>query len=272
MADWKINEEGIFISNNQNKISYPEEGNDDCFESEDVSPWFNQRNDLILALLKKHQFKGDFLDIGGGNGFQAKAIMESGLVGKVILCEPGLRGCINAKKRGVNFIYNGIYEDFPFNNYSIKGCGLFDVIEHISDDIGFLNSLYHKIQSGTKIFINVPAMHILWTDVDKHSGHFRRYSTSDINRIARNTQFKVIDSGYYFSFYFLPMFLLRVIPFKLGIKKSKEKLFDSEKNNHQSNNGILSSLINRMHHIYLKGVYKNKYAKFGTSIFIVLEK
>ena len=109
MKEWKKNSLGIFEQNFSQKISYPEHGNDNCFAVEQSSPWFIQRNELILTYLNEYAKSGDFLDIGGGNGFQAKAIVDSNYNGKVILIEPGGNGCRNAKKRGLDFVYQGFF-------------------------------------------------------------------------------------------------------------------------------------------------------------------
>lgn len=272
MKNWIKDPLRIFQNSTSENISYPSEGNKTCFSIEDNSQWFDQRNELILAFINKHGVEGDFLDIGGGNGYQAKAIIESGFKGKVILCEPGYQGCVNARNRGVEWVFNGMFQDIQFDEFDIKGCGLFDVIEHIEDDLKFLNQLYDKLEPGSKVFINVPAMKILWSETDEFAGHFRRYDLHDINRIESNTSFKVIDYGYYFSFYFLPLWLLRVIPYKLGLRNGNEAVLISEIRNLQSKKGFLDNLMKFLHKKALNKVKTNNYSTFGTSLFIVLKK
>jgi SAM-dependent methyltransferase len=268
--NWIKDQNGIFVQDHQEVISYPESGNDDCFELEDESLWFKQRNELILTLIKKHVINGNFLDIGGGNGFQAKALLDAKYVGSIIICEPGYKGCLNAKKRGIQNVFNGLFQDFPFQEQKIKAVGLFDVIEHIEDDIKFLNELYDKLDENSYVLINVPAMKILWSDVDILAGHFRRYNLKDIQRISSLTKFKVIDNSYFFSQYFLPLFLLRVLPFKLGLISNKSTS-ENEKKNHKRTN-LFSGFLNYLHNKNLNNVMNSRRIKFGTSIFMVLKK
>jgi SAM-dependent methyltransferase len=272
LQDWVINKYGIFEHNSGQEISYPEIGNDLCFAVEQNSPWFNQRNELILSYLKKYAKKGDFLDIGGGNGFQAKALINANYCGKVVLCEPGTKGCMNAKKRGVDLVYKGIFQDFPFENYNIANCGLFDVIEHIEDDTKFLNELYEKLNPGSKVFINVPAMKSLWSETDEVVGHYRRYNENDIERIKLSTPFKLLGYTYFFKHYIIPLFLARVIPYKLGVRIGAKKLLLKEQQNLKNKNGLLDKFFNKIHTQSLNKINHGIRINKGTSLFFVLEK
>lgn len=272
MPIWTKNKDGIFTSSKANPLSYPSDGNNDCFAVESVSPWFLQRNELINHFIDKYPQEGDFLDIGAGNGFQSKSIIENGYKNKVIVCEPGFNGCLNSKKNGIKYVYNGLFQDFPFNKFNISACGLFDVIEHVEDDVTFLNLLYKKVKKGTLIFINVPALKHLWSETDNYAGHYRRYNLKDLKRIENNTNFKVIDYTYFFNHFYLPLFILRVLPFKIGIKKSNDKIKKDEINNLKRKDSVINSIINYMHELSMLKLKKNKKISFGTSLFFLLKK
>ena len=68
------------------------------------------------------------------------------------------------------------FEDFDFNLYNINGIGLFDVLEHIENDKEFLSKLLNKLKKGARIYITVPAHNFLWSEIDRHGGHFRRHN------------------------------------------------------------------------------------------------
>ena len=273
MISWTLDKNNIFQSGNDiSKISYPEEGNSMSVDLEENGVWFKQRNDLISSLIKINSFNGDFLDIGGGNGFQALGIKNSGIKGKTIFCEPGYNGCLNAKKRNIEFVYNGVFQDFPFQEYNIGAVGLFDVLEHVENDTKFLNDLYNLLPKGTKVYITVPAMKLLWAEIDPLSGHFRRYNKIELKRLTAALSFKLIDFGYYFNFYVLPMFLLRVIPFRFGIKKGWDVILKEEENNHKNDKGLIASLIKKAHLRSIKKLLASKKQIIGTSMYIVFEK
>ena len=273
IMNWKQDNNGIYVNTIEtNDISYPEDGNNNSFQIEEKSKWFTHRNNFILNLIEKHPFSGDFLDIGGGNGFQSNEIRKNLKLNKTILCEPGYMGCLNAKKRGIEYIFNGFFEDFPFSDFQIGGIGLFDVIEHIENDIEFLNSIYNKIERETTLYITVPALKFLWSETDIISGHYRRFNKSDIERIQNNTPFQIIDTGYFFSYYTLPIFLLRSMPKKLGIKHKPNNSIRREQSYHTQNGKILNYLLENFHKKEIQKLKNGIKNNFGTSMYIVLKK
>ena len=273
MNKWVFDlKDGIYKTNlDQQIISYPDTGNQDSFEIENNSPWFLQRNDLINFFVNKYDPEGDFLDIGSGNGFQSKSLTDNGYKYKVICCEPGYKGCLNSSIKGVKYIYNGFFQDFPFDDYNIKAIGLFDVIEHIEDDEDFLNTLYEKVPNEAMIFINVPAMKHLYSETDEFAGHFRRYNKKDLQRICKNTKFKLINYTFFFNFYYIPLLILRTIPYILGIKKGFDKIRENENNYLKKQNSLVDKISFYFHSTNLRKL-KNGRINFGTSIFFVLKK
>ena len=189
-------ENGIYYSKSDSSISYPEEGNEDCLQIEQDSFWFNHRNNIIANSVQKHSPNQIFFDIGGGNGFVAKRLQSDGI--KTILVEPGKMGAINANKRGIKNIICSTLEDAEFEHGSIDSVGLFDVVEHIKDDYNFLNNINQYIKDDGYIYITVPAFNFLWSNEDDDAGHFRRYSTTELNELLKKFGFSIIQSTYIF--------------------------------------------------------------------------
>lgn len=272
LKNWQQNKSGIYVSSKQDYISYPKDGNENSYLIEKKSLWFNQRNELIYFFVKKYGLIGDFLDIGGGNGFQASYLNSKDLKGKIIVCEPGFTGCLNSKKNGVKWVFNGFFEDFPFKQFEIKSIGLFDVIEHIDDDIIFLRKLFEKIDKGTRIFINVPAFNHLWSRTDEYTGHFRRYNLTDIDRIINSTKFKLIDHSFFFSQFYFPLLFARVLPDLIGLRGNKKSILSQERKNLNEHSSFFNKVLNFFHKKQILRLKRNKKIKIGTSLFFVLEK
>ena len=51
--------DGIFYAGNVGEISYPQEGNEACFQIEDQSFWFRHRNDCIRELVRNFPARGN---------------------------------------------------------------------------------------------------------------------------------------------------------------------------------------------------------------------
>lgn len=273
---FKQSQAGYFELDNENdkSISYPDDGNDSSYSIEENSYWFKSRNKILLKILKKYPFKGDFLDVGGGNGYQIKFLQENyfnPLRINSALCEPGKNGCKNAITRGAKNVYCCTFQQFPFDKYSIGGIGLFDVLEHIEDDSKFLNELSGFLPIGSRIYITVPALNCLWSEEDNHGGHFRRFNKKHTQRIAKQTKLKIIYQTYFFSYYVPLVWLLRVLPEKLGNKKDFKTIQAKEINYHKQS-GAISSILKIFNSIELFLISMGIKPIVGTSRLIVLEK
>ena len=73
-------ETGIYYTDSSENISYPDNGNDLCFEVEENSFWFRHRNDCIIEMIKNYRSSKDrpIFDVGGGNVYVAKGIKIAG--------------------------------------------------------------------------------------------------------------------------------------------------------------------------------------------------
>jgi len=229
-------------------IYYPSVGNEDCYLLEENSQWFQARNKLLENVFIDHPFSGDFVDIGAGNGYQL-SFFQKGIFNRLGvksgMCEPGIVGCTNAANRGVDNVYCCLFDELPVEKFNIGAIGLFDVIEHIEDDVSFLKDISKRVPEGTYIYITVPALKSLWSFEDEYAGHFRRYNTNDVQRILDNSNLRLIYSSYFFSYYVPFVWLLRVLPEKMGKKYTNDVLTSKEKDYHKRSkklNGILNFL------------------------------
>src|SRR5262249_49438315 len=53
--------------------------------------------------------------------------------------------------------------------------GMFDVLEHLEDDIDILSHLFRLLKPGGRLVLTVPAHMSLWSYFDETACHFRRY-------------------------------------------------------------------------------------------------
>ena len=261
---------GIFYAKNTEMISYPDEYNELCFEVEENSFWFRHRNNCIIEMIKnfRSSTEGPIFDVGGGNGFVAKGLLDAGL--EVVLVEPGPAGSINAKKRGVLHVICATTHTAQFKPETIPAIGVFDVVEHIEDDIGFLKHLWDLLIPGGMIYITVPAYQLLWSQEDVDGGHFRRYTLRNLKKKITHSGFDISYSSYIFSYLPIFVFFLRTIPYKLNLVKSPAS--NSIKKDHSAPKGIGSKILNLFHNWELKKISSRKGIPLGGSCIIAAKK
>lgn len=264
-----ILDKGIYFTKSKQNISYPESGNQDCFQIEENSFWFKHRNNCIVALVKKYSFDKHFFDIGGGNGFVAKRLEKEGV--KTVLIEPGIQGCLNAQKRSLETIVCSTLESASFKKGSIPSVGLFDVVEHIQDDIAFLTDLYNYLEKDGFIYITVPAYQFLWSNEDRDAGHYRRYTTKELESKLEKIGFKILHSTYIFSILPLPIWLTRTLPSKLGLNKNQSDL-QKHKKTHSEKTGFISKIVSKIWDRELNNISKGNQNSFGGSCLVVAKK
>lgn len=195
------------------EVAYPEEGSDLTMQIEDESFWFHHRNAVISALMDRYKPEGTLLDVGGGNGFQARHLQENGQ--PVVLIEPSPAGCRNAVGRGIENVLEGTLQAFAVPDHRIAALSMFDVLEHLADPDAMLEECRRVLKPGGHLYLTVPAYQALWSDEDIFARHERRYTRASLTRELERAGFEISYIGYYFRILVLPILLLRALPFRL---------------------------------------------------------
>ncbi|CAA6676544.1 MULTISPECIES: bifunctional 2-polyprenyl-6-hydroxyphenol methylase/3-demethylubiquinol 3-O-methyltransferase UbiG [unclassified Lentimonas] len=260
---------GIWKSGDKSSISYPDDGNTIFFEIEDNSFWFQHRNRCLRKVINHYRPNGMILDIGGGNGYVTKGLIEEGF--DVCLMEPGKSGIKNAQRRGIENLICSTFQDAEFKDGVIPAIGLFDVLEHIEDEQALLDELHRSMQNAGKLYLTVPAHQILWAQEDIDAGHYRRYTTESIKNVLEASGFRILHSTYIFSPLPLPIFLFRSLPSRLGLVRNASNA-DKHKSEHSHKRGLVGKFIDLMLNRELDKIALNKRIGKGSSCLIVAEK
>jgi SAM-dependent methyltransferase len=261
--------EGLWISPIVSAVSYPEAGNDICFAVEDDSFWFVHRNRAILSVVGRFPPPGTFFDIGGGNGYVAKALQDTGR--EVVLVEPCIPGARNARQRGVSHVVRSTLKDAGFRPGALPAIGLFDVVEHVEDDRAFLSDVYAYLVPGGRVYLTVPAFQRLWSHEDRDAGHWRRYTLSEISRVVKNDGFEIEYATYFFSFLLLPIYLFRALPYTFGASPKKDFQHKTQKDHHVTN-PMIQSLIGLLSRRELRRITSGEHIGLGASCLVVARK
>lgn len=203
----------------QGSFSYREHGHEYIVEIEDKSFWYKHRNRSILTCLKKTKTNW-ILDVGGGNGIVSELLKQNHI--QSILIEPGIDGINHARRRKINYTIQGSIHDLKFEANSIPNVGLFDVLEHIEQDVELLKTIYRFMKPNGRLFLTAPAYNWLRSKNDEDVGHFRRYTRKGLERKLKPLGFNIEYSTYLFGILPLLILLFRKIFYRNKISSKKE--------------------------------------------------
>jgi SAM-dependent methyltransferase len=146
-------------------------------------------------------------EIGCGNGLLQRSIED--YYGKSVagfeLNEIALQK--NVSQRSPLYCYD-IHQRNPELRAHFDLVVLFDVLEHIEDESGFLQSIkFHLAESGS-LLINVPAHMLFHSDYDRAAGHLRRYTIRQLARICEQNGLRV-RAATYWGLPLVPLILAR---------------------------------------------------------------
>jgi SAM-dependent methyltransferase len=264
----KPGDDGVWVASNRSKVSYPDDGNQTCFQVEDFSFWFRHRNNCIISTMRQYPPSGAVLDIGGGNGFVSSAIKKAGM--EPILLEPGDIGVLNARARGLAPIIHSTLQDAGFKPDSVPAAGLFDVLEHIEEDVAFLTCLKKILKPGGRVYLTVPAYGFLFSDEDREAGHYRRYTRRSLSECLASAGFEVEFASYIFALLPLPVFLFRTLPSNFP-RRDREKI-SKVRSQHSGPPNIFGKLLNALFACETWLITKNIPLPFGGSCMLVARK
>jgi SAM-dependent methyltransferase len=202
--------EGYWLMADGPTPSYPETGHGFCLAVEENSFWFAHRSRAITAAVRRYPPPpGPILDVGAGNGFVSAAIEQAGF--PTVAVEPSRTGAQNALDRGLAHVVCGTLPSPAFRPRIAGAIGLFDVIEHIEDDVRFLSSLRPYLAEKGRLYVTVPAYQWLWSANDVRSGHFRRYTRRSLSRVLEAAGYRMEYATYIFWALPVPILLCRTV-------------------------------------------------------------
>jgi SAM-dependent methyltransferase len=149
-----------------------------------------------------------------------------------------------------NYVYKSSYNNFkfiqadinqlPLKEKSIDLLLLIDVLEHMQDDKRIVKDCLRVLKTNGKLLIFVPALQILWSDLDRIGMHFRRYNAGKFKKLLTEIDIphRIIKSSYVNFFLFPLIFLIRST--QAVLKKFRKNMLthDLEQPNKFINNAL----------------------------------
>lgn len=190
----------------ENYDDYHSAGLDNLYAAEKDHFWFVARRERILSACAKHVSpKCNFLEIGAGTGYVAQGLKNKGY--QVSVGEIHMPGLIYAKEKGIVDCYQFDLFDPPFLE-EFEAIGMFDVLEHLEDDINAIHQVSKMLRPNGKLFITVPAHQWLWCREDSIAAHKRRYSKEKLIQVIEAEGLRVVEAQFFFIG-ILPLLYLR---------------------------------------------------------------
>ena len=168
----------------------------------------------------------EILEIGPGVGQNIPLLSRYGSVDAVeehpqglsaIQCIPELR---KVYPMSVPFALN--------KNYDII-CAL-DVLEHVEDDIGFINWISRHLKAEGIFIAIVPAYQWLFSNHDLALGHYRRYSSKQLSGKI-SSELEVLHAGYFNSILFPIPCIFRLVKNLFARKCTKTDIKKKDSSN-----------------------------------------
>ncbi len=177
------------------------------FEAEDRHFWFRARNRVIARVVQSvmAEFSPGYrvLEVGCGTGNVLRVLERTCAKGSVMGMDPFEEALVYARQRTGCKLLRGHLRQQGFEGQFDLVC-LFDVLEHVPDDIAMLQDIKTALRPGGTLLLTVPAHQKLWSYFDVASCHCRRYQWPGL-------QAKLAGAGFQTSFiseYMAALYLL----------------------------------------------------------------
>lgn len=178
--------------------------------------WNRARNELVWRYLRPEVKAGELVvDVGCGNGIVVGALHARGInirgveLGKA----PVLPGLESRVRTGTD-----LFELDRATRLNTRAILLLDVLEHMGERTAFLNRISRELPRCDSLIITVPARRELWSDYDRHWGHYLRYDRPGIERDLEGSGFSACRTAYFFHWLYLVSATMRLT----GMRKSTE--------------------------------------------------
>jgi len=173
--------------------------------------WFCARNALITWTIERYcAGVPSFMEIGCGTGFVLQGLARHFPNMRLIGADIYTEGISFAADRipGCEFMQMDA-RNIPFVD-EFEAIGAFDVLEHIDEDEEVLEQMFRSLKRDGVLLLTVPQHHWLWSGVDDHACHVRRYTACDLHEKLARVGFSIVRSTSFVTILLPLMFLSRL--------------------------------------------------------------
>ncbi len=205
----------------------------DFLYAEEMSHWwYRVRRQLVKKIIRAYAKERNrplrILDIGCGAGALMRELEEFGEVSGVDISPRAIEYC---RGRGLTHVQEADAVDLPFEDESFDVVVMLDVLEHLKDDAAGSAEVARVLKRGCLAILAVPAFMFLWSITDVVSHHFRRYRRAEIVQRLRDAGLCIQYAGYFNTFLFPAIALVRLAVRLLHIPMKSEQSIEGKLGN-----------------------------------------
>jgi SAM-dependent methyltransferase len=170
--------------------------------------WFKAKLKLIDVVLAKLRSEKELkiLSVGCGTGEEIKVLRDYGKV-----------YAIDIEAKALALVPDELCEEkrladvcrIPYTDDFFDLAVSFDILEHVKDDVRAVREISRVLKDDGFFVFTVPAFRFLFSSHDRALQHFRRYNKKILRERLR--AFRRIEMGFWMSFLFLPVAVMRLI-------------------------------------------------------------
>lgn len=174
--------------------------------------WFMARRVVLASIIRQLNLSPDarILEIGSGTGGNLEMLSNFGHVSAMEMDTKARSIAIEKTASRFEIRAGACPSEIPFPGDEFDLICLFDVLEHIEEDIASLRALKELLAPGGHILITVPAYQWLWSEHDEFLHHKRRYSASGLKEKTKGAGLQIEKMSYFNTLLFPLAVIARV--------------------------------------------------------------
>jgi SAM-dependent methyltransferase len=133
----------------------------------------------------------------------------------------------NTARLGALYLYDIQRRHLAFEQH-YNTLFLFDVLEHIEEEGAFFDAVLFHLSRNGLLFLNVPALSVLFSRYDVAVGHVRRYNARDLGRLARRHGVEIVEWTYWGLALLPVVYLRKVMPAGRSNQEITRRGFDPQ--------------------------------------------